>query len=225
MTGIPRETVRDWNYGRSLRQRRDAGFPCSSDHHISQLDGNRYGYLLGIYLGDGCISQHPRGVTRLRVTLGAIYPYIIGERGTAIEAVSGKRVLVLRRHDARCVEVSAYWKHWPCVIPQHGRGPKHLRRILLTKWQRDIAMADPRPFLRGLIHSDGCRIIATERKGRYVRRAPRYGFKNRSEDILGLFVEAGGVVGVHVTRPSPTQIAVYRKDSVARLDDFIGPKH
>ena len=38
-----------------------------------------------------------------------------------------------------------------------------------------------------LIHSDGTRIIATERKGSYVRRAPRYVFSNRSEDILGLF--------------------------------------
>jgi hypothetical protein len=160
----------------------------------------------------------------MRVALDAIYPSIIRECAAVIESVSGNRALVYQRHDGRCAEVSAYWKHWPCVIPQHGPGRKHLRRISLTDWQRNLVMRDPRALLRGLVQSDGWRIIATERKGRYVRRAPRYGFKNRSEDILGLFVEACAAVGVHVTRPSPTEIAVYRKASVARLDEFIGPK-
>jgi hypothetical protein len=82
----------------------------------------------------------------------------------------------------------------------------------------------PHAVLRGLIHSDGCRFIATERKGAYVRRAPRYAFTNRSEDILQLFGTACDAVGVHFTRASPTQIAVYSKDSVAILDRFIGPK-
>ena len=79
-------------------------------------------------------------------------------------------------------------------------------------------------FLRGLIHSDGTRIVATERKGAYVRRAPRYAFKNRSEDILELFRTGCELAGVHCTRPSPTQIAVYSKAAVARLDEFVGPK-
>ena len=85
-------------------------------------------------------------------------------------------------------------------------------------------MADPRLFLRGLIHSDGCRIVAVERKGSYVRHAVRYAFSNLSEDILGLFAQACDVVGVDYTRPSYKQIAIYRKDSVARLDEFIGPE-
>ncbi len=82
----------------------------------------------------------------------------------------------------------------------------------------------PQPFLRGLIHSDGCRIIATERKGSYVRRAPRYAFSNRSEDILQLFASACTLVGVHFTRASEKQIAIYSKAAVVRLDEFIGPK-
>jgi hypothetical protein len=82
----------------------------------------------------------------------------------------------------------------------------------------------PEQFLRGLIHSDGTRIIATERKGAYVRRTPRYGFSNRSEDILGLFRATCEIVGVHCTRASRKQIAVYSKAAVGRLDEFIGPK-
>jgi hypothetical protein len=75
MTGLPRETVRDWSYGRRLRQRRrHATSPCSSSRHLSQLSAGEDGYLLGMYLGDGCISEYLRGVMRMRVTLDAIYP-------------------------------------------------------------------------------------------------------------------------------------------------------
>jgi hypothetical protein len=227
VTDIPRSTVRDWCAGRNLRieRSRDARARCGSDHEFSDLDAESYGYLLGLYLGDGCISR-VRKVWRLRITLDAAYPGIIQACARAIAVVArGKRVNARRRPAERCTEVSAYWKHWPCLIPQHGPGRKHLRPIRLTDWQRSVVMADPRPLLRGLVHSDGCRIIATERKGKYVRRAARYAFKNRSEDILELFSAACEEVGVHVTRPSPYQVAVYSKNSVAMLDEFIGPKH
>lgn len=122
------------------------------------------------------------------------------------------------------VEVSNYWKHWACLIPQHGRGRKHERPIDLADWQLRIVEEHVQPFLRGLIHSDGTRIIATERKGRYVRRAPRYAFSNRSEDILGIFRSACEIAGIHCTRASRKRIAVYSKAAVARLDEFVGPK-
>lgn len=70
----------------------------------------------------------------------------------------------------------------------------------------------------------GCRNIAVERKGNWVRRAARDSFKNRSEDILGIFAAACDLVGVYHTRSSVTTISIYRKDAVARLDSFIGPK-
>ena len=141
-----------------------------------------------MYLGDGCLSDCPRDVARLRITLDAAYPGIVAECASALDAVAPpKRANVLWRRDQRSAEVSSYWKHWRCLFPQHGKGPKHLRRIALVEWQRRIVTAHVERFLRGLIHSDGTRIVATERKGEYVRRAPRYAFKNRSEDILELF--------------------------------------
>lgn len=184
-----------------------------------------YSYLLGMYLGDGCISNHPRGVFRLRITLDAIYPDIVAECAEAMEAVvPGKRAHVLRRRGERSVEVSTWWKHWACLFPQHGSGRKHMRRIVLAGWQRGLVASHVEPFIRGLIHSDGTRIIATERKGKNVRRAVRYGFRNRSEDILRIFGDACSRAGVHYTRSSETQIAVYSKAAVARLDEFVGPK-
>ena len=221
-TGIPRSTIRGWRDGHVPQRPREPECP---GQHLKALDEAAYSYLLGMYLGDGCISDHPRGVCRLRITLDAVHPGIAAECISAIEAVvPGKRAHLLKRCDQRSVEVSSYWKHWPCLIPQHGKGRKHMRRITLRDWQRRIVGAHVERFIRGLIHSDGTRIVATGRKGHYIRRATRYAFRNRSQDILGLFQTACDAAGVHCTRASQTQIAVYSKASVARLDEFVGPK-
>jgi hypothetical protein len=177
-----------------------------------------------MYLGDGCLSAAPRDVWHLRITLDSIYPGIVAECVRAVETVAPGRASVLRRRDSRAVVVSNYWKHWICVFPQHGRGRKHHRPIVLEDWQKRIVSLHAKPFLRGLIHSDGTRIIATERKRAYVRRAPRYAFSNRSEDILELFRAACETAKVHCTRSSRNQISVYSKAAVARLDEFVGPK-
>jgi hypothetical protein len=100
-----------------------------------------------MYLGDGCISNHPRSVFRLRITLDAIYPDIAAECAAAMEAVvPGKRSHLLWRRDQRSVEVSTYWKHWTCLIPQYGSGPKHMRRIVLTDWQSRLVTSHVEPL-------------------------------------------------------------------------------
>src|SRR5262245_63251040 len=85
MTGIPRETVRDWPRGRHLDHPRvgDPDAPCALDH-FSRLEIRAYGYLLGVYLGDGCISAHPRDVLRLRLTMDSVYAGIIAECRAAV---------------------------------------------------------------------------------------------------------------------------------------------
>jgi len=227
ITGIPRSTLRDWHAGRTpgkQRQHRPRHVtPCDID--LGRFDPSAYCYLLGIYLGDGCISTY-RGMHRLRVTLDLRYPGIIEDCAIAMHAIAQQRrpPCIYERLHSRCVEVGVYWRHWPCVFPQHGPGRKHLRPIVLNEQQSCLVREHPKPFLRGLIHSDGTRIVAVERKGNYVRHAPRYAFSNLSVDILGLFAAACDLVGVQYTRPSHKQIAVYRKASVALLDEFIGPK-
>ncbi|MEV2241409.1 hypothetical protein [Micromonospora sp. NPDC049891] len=85
-----------------------------------------------------------------------------------------------------CVDVQSYGAHWPCLLPQHGPGKKHERRIVLADWQERVVRAVPGDFLRGLFHSDGCRIAnrVTVRGKTYVY--PRYMFVNESTDIMGL---------------------------------------
>lgn len=113
--------------------------------------------------------------------------------------------------------------------PQHGPGMKHLRPIVLADWQREIVEADPRPFLRGLIHSDGCRSM-----NRFTTKLPsgrvaeyayaRYFFSNMSADIRGLFCDACDQLGVRWTQSNHRNISVAHRPSVRRLDTFIGPK-
>jgi hypothetical protein len=181
-----------------------------------------------MYLGDGHISPGPRDVYRLRIFLDSRYPGILQECRTAItECVPDNKVSSFghgsgfaadRRETA--VILCAYSKRWALLLPQHGPGKKHERPIILEEWQRDLVAASPERFLRGLIHSDGCRFINT---GSYGWSNPRYSFSNLSDDIRSLFAWACGLLDLHTTR-APHTVYVSRKADVARMDEFIGPK-
>jgi len=142
----------------------------------------------------------------------------------AMEAVMpGRRVGRVQR--LGCTDVSSFSKHWPCLFPQHGPGMKHTRPIVLTPWQVAIVMEHPKEFLRGLIHSDGCRNInrVSNRLGqRYAY--PRYLFTNVSEDIKGLFCWACDLLGVEWKVMNARNVSINKRADVAYLDTFIGPK-
>ena len=194
-------------------------------HDFSTVHTPQYAYLLGLYLGDGCISAAHRGVFCMRIVLDTAYPGIIDECSAALESIfPAKTAHRLKRRESNCIEVSMYSKHWPCFFPQHGPGRKHLTIHTTCRVATEERRCESQAVHPALIHSDGTRIIATERKGSYVRRAPRYAFSNKSEDIKRLFCESCDAVGVRWTRPSDRQIAIYRKASVALLDEFVGPK-
>ncbi|QRY45331.1 hypothetical protein JVX93_34145 [Mycolicibacterium boenickei] len=219
-TGIPRATVRDWRVRLPKQLRRpQASSDCGIDHDFSALPPREYAYLLGLYLGDGCISQHPRA-WRLRVTLDSKYPGIIDSCRTAIDTLMPGQHASIERQPTACVVVSLYSKHWPCLLPQHGPGRKHTRPIRLEPWQEALVKRAPEDFVRGLIHSDGCRVIADDRGVKSIR----YHFSNRSDDIRALYCAALDEIGIPWTRPSKYDVAVYRKAATARLDEFIGPK-
>ena len=71
MTGVPRTTVRDWRRRPQVRSRDSRALP-GYVHEFSSLPAHAYSYLLGLYLGDGCVTRCRR-VWRLRVTLDAKY--------------------------------------------------------------------------------------------------------------------------------------------------------
>jgi hypothetical protein len=88
LTGLPRTTVRDWRQTQRWVPRKwparaaPLGESCAEcGHPIHRFDelGPPYVYLLGLYLGDGYIVRHGRGVYRLTVTLDARYPGVVAE--------------------------------------------------------------------------------------------------------------------------------------------------
>jgi hypothetical protein len=140
-----------------------------------------YAYLLGQYLGDGCLTTYHR-VPKLRIACADDYPNIAAEVDRSLIAVSGNAVC--RFQAVGCSEHATYWNHWTCLFPQHGPGRKHQRAIVLAPWQQDLVDAHPWQLLRGLIHSDGCRAMNTVRRGDKTYRYPRYFFSNESTDII-----------------------------------------
>jgi hypothetical protein len=180
--------------------------------------GPAYGHLLGLYLGDGMLSEARRNVWRSRISLDAKYPGIIQRAKAAMKDVAQRAVGEVARPG--CVEINAYWKHWICLFPQHGAGPKHKRPIRLSSWQANLVAHHPDAFVAGLIHSDGCRCVNKVRGHEY----PRYFFSNLSADIRSLFVEACSLIGVDCRPDGPRNISVARRDSVAVLEHLVGPK-
>ncbi len=220
-TGLPRSTIRAWRTG---SRPRNHGAPpgctaCGGRKHEFAKQASPYGYLLGLYLGDGSIAKHPRGVYKLRITLDARYPGIIEECVTAMRDVMPANIVNTWTRPYRDVEVYSYSKAWPCLFPQHGAGPKHLRPIRLVAWQESIVDRFPQALVRGLIHSDGCRFMNTGRNWSH----PRYRFDNSSSDIRGIFTDSCEKLGLRWTS-SGRAVYVSRMADVAKLDDWVGPK-
>ena len=226
--GVSRWTVRNWCSGRT-RALAAAGLACPRcgqdclpvprDRHPA------YSYLLGQYLGDGGIFRHPRSVFRLVIFGDSRYTGIADEAALAMATVAPRsRVNRQLRSGGSCVAVYSYSRAWPCLFPQHGEGPKHRRQINLDDWQLDITHRHPRELIRGLIHSDGCRSLNTVRIKGKTYRYPRYSFSNRSDDIRGIFCEHLDLLGVPWRRMNRWNISVARREGVAMLDEFVGPK-
>ena len=216
--GVSRSTVRGWLAGRTPNFERTpvTCTVCRGDPlHLPQ---GSYTYLLGLYLGDGSIVLQRRGVYRLRITCANRYPELIRLCATAMAEVLPNKVG--RAAKQGCCDVYSCSKHWRCLFPQHGPGRKHERKIELAAWQQELVDADPRPLLRGLLHSDGCRVLNWVNGTPY----PRYHFSNVSADIRGIFGRACDALGIEWRPHNPRSLSVARRGSVALLDQFVGPK-
>jgi Homeodomain-like domain len=140
-SGVPRSTVHRWGrFGPPARRRTDSADAtrcalCGQWHQgVSDLAAGPYAYLLGQYLGDGTIygtSRHAQGRT-LRISSDAMYPGIIRECWIVMGQIRGRRPRLHVHADRRMVDLVSSWTAWPCLLPQHGPGRKHSRRIELV---------------------------------------------------------------------------------------------
>lgn len=224
--GISRAALRDWR-DRPARNVPEPTDCPRCDPSAARLPGPAYAQLLGLYLGDGCLSLHRKGVYSLRIVCDDKYPRLIDEAAAAISAVYPAR-RTYRVQAPGCTHVQSYWKHWSCLFPQHGIGRKHERPIFLEHWQREIIEVHPGRFLRGLFNSDGCRITnwTTRKVGGEIKRYeyPRYMFSNESADIIRLCAETLDLLDIAWRLPRRNMLSVARKEAVAALDVHVGPK-
>jgi hypothetical protein len=231
-TGISRTTLREWRgtAGKVQAAARAHCPRCGDDLALPEPRAD-YAYLLGLYLGDGCISvggNPAKGVWKLRIICADAWPGLVQECVRAMHAIRPASKVLLQQKQG-CREVSSYSRHWPCLLPQGGPGKKHLRRIELQEWQQTIVAESPGEFVRGLFHSDGYRGMNRVRRvladGEHRYEYPRYLFTNKSLDILGLCGAALDRLEVEWRFARLDVISVAKREAVARLDAFVGPKY
>ena len=226
-TGIPRGTVLRW------RRRDDPPLPqriLATKAEWSVVDSATYCYLLGIYLGDGHVTHRPPNGWALRVVCDQRYEAIIDEvRGAMNTTFPGRSSTRFPSSNGGSDVIAIAHPAVGRAFPQHGPGKKHLRPIVLSDWQLELTHACPASLIRGLIHSDGCRVanrfqtkLASGRVGRYSYT--RYFFSNLSGDIRQIFLDHCELLGIRVTQSNHRNLTVSHRNSVALLDTFVGPK-
>jgi hypothetical protein len=231
--GIPRATIRDWRrpsyVPRTSAPPRETCPRCWRAAKPISFTPDDYAELLGLYLGDGCISPGPR-TDRLRISLDSKYPDIIRDARQLLErSFPNNSVDVVPFHDGACVNVSVYSSHLVCLFPQHGPGMKHKRRILLEGWQQEHVNRAPWAFLRGCIRSDGC--VFHQPHGRSPAEALRISqlrVQQHSEDIARLFADTAASLGlrprINCDRNGRWDVRINRRESVARMLENVGRK-
>jgi hypothetical protein len=224
-TGVPPATVHRW-LTRPYRVRKAAAAAPPDDWRPP--DAWAYAYLLGLYLGDGCIFVGKGHWASLRLYLDARYELIIAAARDALRRTTPTARITIGSKPG-CAVVTANDPIWVVAFPQHGPGRKHTRPIRLTSWQREVTRRYPKALLRGLIHSDGCRTVnrftvRLPKSGDHRYEYSRYFFTNASVDIQRIFSSHCELLGVRWTQSKPRMISVSDRASVAILDSFIGPK-
>ena len=214
-TGLPRTTVRDIR----LSAMPDLCPRCWRRAAPANWTAGTYAFVLGLYLGDGCISRAGR-TFRLRLSLDSRYPGVVTAARSALgRGFAANRVGETHADGGSTVILSVYSSHLPCLFPQHGPGKKHERRIHLEPWQAAAVDSTPFEFLRGCIWSDGCTFV--NRTGPYEYLT--YDFCNRSDDIRELFTGACRSLGLDY-RMNGDRVRINRRKSVERLVESIGTK-
>lgn len=233
---IPTGTIGAWKHedrrrSGTLPGRRTSICPRCDPEKLP-LNRKSYSYLLGLYLGDGHLgdgaAMRKKGIHFLSIACADAWPGLMDECEASIRDVMPHNS-VFRVPRQGMHEVKACSKHWTCLFPQHGPGHKHERRIALEPWQREIVAEFTREFIRGLIHSDGCRVYNVAirtRKGKTTRYYySRYHFVNESPHIRDLFTQALDRLDIEWSYNRRNSVSIAKRESVRKLDAFVGPKY
>ena len=178
-----------------------------------------YAYILASYLGDGCISR-VRRTFKLRIFYDCKYPLLKDYCIKTLQILFPNNKVNFLTTASNCFEIFSYSKTWPELLPQHGPGKKHLRKIELKTWQLELVNSFPIEFIKGLFHSDGCYSSNVVNGKDY----PRYTFSNRSQDILEFFENYISKLELNWTFANQHNRSVAKRKDVAYLMSCLGTK-
>ena len=214
---IPRGTIKYW-----IDNRDTIFISKTSDKDISliieEIKNNKelYNYILGLYLGDGCISPQKMSY-KLRITQDNKYPNSVNEIKNLLNSFFKNNVFVCIPKG--CTVIAIYDKNLPLYFPQHGVGKKHDREIILSDYQRENI--DYPNLLKGLWVSDGSYYLASS-------KYEAYNFTNKSTDIISLFEECLTFCEVNyrkrIKKNGVWIIEITKKSEVQKMKELVGFK-
>ena len=191
---IPRKTIGRWINASSTLDKSNK--IIDFDSYLDTPEKRKaYSYILAIYLCDGYINNYKT----FRAPLIVLYndsKYVNNTNSWASNLQTifpTSSINIRKRKQSNCFMVSTYTKKIFDLFPQHGRGAKHTRKLNFADWQLKIIEEFPREFVKGCIESDGSIYIQTI--GKYTYK--KYTFTNKSEDIIDLFLQTLGLIGIN----------------------------
>jgi hypothetical protein len=223
---VPRHTILYWlksNILNTIQVREEINQKTidSIYEHIS-LNKKEYSFILGLYLGDGCITQNGRNDSsyKLRIAQDNKYPKSIHDIKNKLSNFFVKEAKLV---DVKgCCHITIYDKYLPIYFPQHSKGFKHDRKINLNQFQ--LENIDHAELMSGLWLADGSRYFANHGKYKYER----FNFTNKSLDIIELFESCLNKFEIKYSkRVKPDKIwiiEIQNKENVNKIKNIVGIK-
>lgn len=218
---IPRSTIKYWvnNKDKILHKLNSIE---NIDTIIQNINNKKYAYniLLGLYLGDGHISNSGKSY-RLRISQDLKYEDSILEIYNLLKFFFRTEPTIETRPGYKIISI--YNKNLPLYFPHLGTGKKYERKIVLVDYQKENL--EPSALLKGLFISDGSFYTAKVSQKYFYER---YNFTNKSVCILNLFEECLNFFNISFLKNKRNddvwRIQIQKKSEVEKMKNIVGIK-
>ena len=217
---IPRATLRYW-LNTDFLERKNID-KIEEDNYLERVfdrirkNKEIYNFILGLYIGDGCITKNKMSY-RIRIVQDNKYKNSIREISSVMESFFEKNSTLT--YPEGCTVVTIFDKYLPIYFPQHGEGKKHDRKIELSDFQ--LENIDYGNLMRGLFISDGSYYLAKQ-------KYERYNFTNKSLDIINIFRDCLNYFdishGCRIKQNGIYVVEIQKKSEVVKMKDLVGIK-
>ena len=187
--GVSIRAIRHWRAGDRRADRVEPGTsskPTCPHCHGRARDDAAYAYPLGLYR-ERPLTRGPRSHV-LWLACSDAWPGLLDlGKQTMSLVMPSSSVFCASRTGVGCTYVKSVSRHWPCLLPQHGPGRKHERKIdqcpgSKRSWP-GIQEASPAASSIPMAAASSITFAARSRTGIAGMKYPRYLFVNRSADI------------------------------------------